>query len=347
MTGHFSGRWRPQWRLRPLAASVFLSAALIGTWMIRGYFLSGFPLFPIGPSAAFMSIRASVKQCALKTISALERFNKTTYRNRSADVSGFHWVPVWFLDTFLVRSGAEGVLPASIAIGAIVVAFWSRRKRFHTPDAGSEVPRRAGSNVEESGSSGYLGTSVIDERSSYETDFKRKVRCAKRRLAFDGSCYRRAYCVVHQGADAANGSDAILDSCRDRGGHGLAATVNAMVEAGPKIHRLRMCGRDFVSAISRRGPDSIPLSPRSKHGLLQHAGMAHPSLLWSRTGPRLLSAARSRSDRKPRRFGFCVYIPRPPGQDLWYAPLPGTPDLDPKLHLRKPGSMSAGFTVQH
>ena len=33
--------------------------------------------------------------------------------------------------------------------------------RFRNPDAGSEVLRRAGSNVEESGSSEYLRTGVI------------------------------------------------------------------------------------------------------------------------------------------------------------------------------------------
>ena len=36
-------------------------------------------------------------------------------------------------------------------------------KRFHHPDAGSEVLRRAGSSVEESGPSEYLRTGVLSE----------------------------------------------------------------------------------------------------------------------------------------------------------------------------------------
>jgi hypothetical protein len=53
--------------------------------------------------------------------------------------------------------------------------FCSPQKGKHSyapssPDAGSEVLRRAGSIVEESGSSGYLRTGVISKRSSHATD---------------------------------------------------------------------------------------------------------------------------------------------------------------------------------
>ena len=49
------------------------------------------------------------------------------------------------------------------------------KKRFHNLDAGSEVLRRAGSHVEESGSSEYLRTGVVGEGTRYESASKRVV----------------------------------------------------------------------------------------------------------------------------------------------------------------------------
>ena len=51
-----------------------------------------------------------------------------------------------------------------------LLAAWNlREKGVSSPDAGSEVLRRAGSSVEESGSSEYLRTGVISQHSSHAT----------------------------------------------------------------------------------------------------------------------------------------------------------------------------------
>jgi len=53
----------------------------------------------------------------------------------------------------------------------------SALKSVSSPDAGSEVLRRAGSSVEESGSSEYLRTGVTSKRSS-EATVKETISCA-------------------------------------------------------------------------------------------------------------------------------------------------------------------------
>ncbi|HZK81573.1 MAG TPA: type I 3-dehydroquinate dehydratase, partial [Humisphaera sp.] len=76
---------------------------------------------------------------------------------------------------YLQEKGAE-IEPLAAKIGAVNTIVIDRtsapmKKLFDNPDAGSEVLRRAGSNVQESGSSEYLRTGVNSVRADAETNF--------------------------------------------------------------------------------------------------------------------------------------------------------------------------------
>ncbi|HZK80566.1 MAG TPA: hypothetical protein VFC46_05845 [Humisphaera sp.] len=300
-------------RWRPLGAALFLSAALIGTWSLRGYLLSGFPLFPSAIGGIHDDWRVS-EPARLNDIAALERVNKTIYLNRQADISAFHWAPAWFADTFVIRSGAEGLLPACIAVGSMVLALWPG-----TGDVDFKSRSRRAQRVRSARNAGWLlmAPAIIALIIWF-------VKVPAPRMG------AMPWWVV---AATAASMALLRQPTRWLPCHRKSILCGgAIVTLLPLLHIFAL-----IQFRYRHDPNmayyGIPAwrivpfySPGPDHGFYP---LRNPELIESRADS-----------------GLRVYMPKPPGQDLWYAPLPGTPDLNPKLRLRKPGSMSAGFTVQ-
>jgi hypothetical protein len=113
---------------KPARVVVFIAlvgaAILIGGWIARGYVLSGCPLYPSSVGCAPVDWVVSNRVLGALRLD-ITRFARTTHLNRSLDVVGFGWVKPWFVQLIILRSFAETLLPAILAVGGAVI--WAQR----------------------------------------------------------------------------------------------------------------------------------------------------------------------------------------------------------------------------
>jgi hypothetical protein len=100
------------------------AALLVGGWIARGYVLSGCPLYPSSVGCAHADWVVSNGVLA-EVRHDIKQFARTTHLDRGIDISGFAWVKPWFVQLIILRSFAETLLPAILAVGGVVI--WAQR----------------------------------------------------------------------------------------------------------------------------------------------------------------------------------------------------------------------------
>lgn len=125
---------RPQSRLGPAVLGAILLAPLLflGLWVARGYVLSGYPLYPSAVAPLNVDWRVDPAQLAIER-EGISRYAKTTHLNRDAAISGWTWVRPWFLQTFILRSFADLLMPALVAAGASAIGVMPGIRRSRAP----------------------------------------------------------------------------------------------------------------------------------------------------------------------------------------------------------------------
>jgi hypothetical protein len=119
---------------RPLVVAVVGAAIILIVWMARGYILSGCPMYPSAFGKMNLPWTATAEQLSFEQV-GIAQYAKTTYLNREMGISGWSWVKPWIMQVFIVRSFAEGLIPALLAAVGIAFYFFlgrnsiSRRRR--------------------------------------------------------------------------------------------------------------------------------------------------------------------------------------------------------------------------
>jgi hypothetical protein len=100
-------------------------------WIGRGYLLSGCPVFP--STIGRLNVDWAVTPEAAKTArDGIVVYARSAYWDRDASmVSGWSWVPGWFVHVILLRSPIEVVLPALISTVCAAGLLLRGRKRLH------------------------------------------------------------------------------------------------------------------------------------------------------------------------------------------------------------------------
>lgn len=125
MQGHHA------WKDRATRVGVACAIVLIGTWMFRGYVLSGYPLYPSTLGGISAEWSAPVQQLVAEREN-IKRFAKTTQNNRDADLTSLKWVVPWLVQIILLRGFVETVLPGLLFVAGMAYVF-TRRRVLATP----------------------------------------------------------------------------------------------------------------------------------------------------------------------------------------------------------------------
>ena len=113
--------------VRQLFAAMVLPVLLVGTWLVRGVILSGYPMYPVRLLAAPVEWRVPVEQAGAEAGWVLM---SARYLNTNRIGVGFDWLSMWVGD-ILTRGDlfVHITVPLSIIILAAVVYFVIQRPR--------------------------------------------------------------------------------------------------------------------------------------------------------------------------------------------------------------------------
>ena len=141
--GEYAARDVRRWA----ALMFFCGAVLIGPWMVRGYALSGSPVFPSSIGRIEFDWSVSPK-AATNTRLGILAYARSSYLNRDAGYQpGWGWVRDWMVQVVLIRAPLELVLPAVISVAA--GAFWLtyRRTECSSEETKHGRPQETNSNL--------------------------------------------------------------------------------------------------------------------------------------------------------------------------------------------------------
>jgi hypothetical protein len=111
-----------------LAFMVPWAAVIFVPWIVRGYILSGYPLFPSTFAAAPVDWLFDASSAAALRAD-IYAWARTAYFNVELGYQpGWGWVPHWMIQIALLRAPFEIVLPAAFSAGC--VAWFVIRRRF-------------------------------------------------------------------------------------------------------------------------------------------------------------------------------------------------------------------------
>jgi hypothetical protein len=131
----------PAWSTAQSLAFVALWAGLVVVpWMVRGYVLSGYPLFP--STAGGLPVDwAYDPEAAAQLREDIYAWARTYHLNTEQGYgTGWDWVPDWLVQVVLLRAPVEVVLPVCISLACLLWLSWKGRLLRQTRDEGSGGP---------------------------------------------------------------------------------------------------------------------------------------------------------------------------------------------------------------
>src|SRR4029453_3687993 len=102
---------------RLVAFAAVWTAVIFVPWIVRGYVLSGYPLFP----ATIGGIPVDWKYNP-QTAADLREIMMLWYRTIHVDrgyLPGLRWIPEWLFEIAFLRAPIETVLPALVALASL------------------------------------------------------------------------------------------------------------------------------------------------------------------------------------------------------------------------------------
>jgi hypothetical protein len=96
-------------------------------WMVRGYILSGYPLFPATIAGAPVDwIYPAADAADLRRV--IYAWSRAAYFNIDVGYQpGWGWVPHWLVQVIILRGPVEAVLPVLISMACLAAIVWRKR----------------------------------------------------------------------------------------------------------------------------------------------------------------------------------------------------------------------------